>query len=169
MSATHEKMFTAGDAARACGVARTTISRAAAAGRIAGAERDEAGAWVLPLSGLLAAGFNPGKPSPPEDEKPHERDDVLDRDRMHELEKAVLRAEVREQRTRADGLERERDLYRLMLEQGESSQTPPESTQTHAQPEPIPTYAPNYAGPSTGRPPTLREYARARFNVWRYR
>lgn len=162
MSATHGQLFTAGDAARACGVARTTISRAAAAGRIAGAERDEAGAWVLPLSGLLAAGFNPGKPSPPEDEKPHERDDdELDRDRMHELEKAVLRAEVREQRTRADGMERERDLYRLMLEQGGSSHTPPGSTQPHEQDEPIPSHTPDHVRPSTGK------WKRA-WNVWRY-
>ena len=153
MATMHGQLFTAGDAARACGVARTTISRAAAAGRIAGAERDENGAWVLPLSGLLAAGFNPGKPSPPEDEKPHERDDsgVVDRDRMHELELAVLRAEVREQRTRADGLERERDLYRLMLEQGKPSQAPPESTQAAEQPAPIPTHAPGAVRPSTGK------------------
>src|SRR5699024_859491 len=102
MTSTHGQLFTAGDAARACGVARTTISRAAAAGRIAGAERDETGAWTLPLSGLLAAGFNPGKPSPPEDEKHRDRDDTPDRDRMHELELAVLRAEVRGQRTRAE-------------------------------------------------------------------
>lgn len=153
MSATHGQLFTAGDAARACGVARTTISRAAAAGRIAGAERDEAGAWVLPLSGLLAAGFNPGKPSPPEDEKPHERDDsgVVDRDRMHELELAVLRAEVREQRTRADGLERERDLYRLMLEQGKQPQVPLASPQAGEQSEPMPTHTPDPVRPPTGR------------------
>lgn len=151
MSAMHGQLFTAGDAARACGVARTTISRAAAAGRIAGAERDESGAWVLPLSGLLAAGFNPGKPSPPEDEKPHERDDVLDRDRMHELEKALLRAEVREQRTRADGLERVLAVYERQLEQGESSHTPPGSTQAAVQAAPVHTHTPDPVRPSTGK------------------
>lgn len=166
MSAMHGQLFTAGGAARACGVARTTISRAAAAGRIAGAERDENGAWVLPLSGLLAAGFNPGKPSPPEDEKPHERDDsgVVDRDRMHELELAVLRAEVREQRTRADGLERERDLYRLMLEQGKPSHTPLVAPQTDATPEHDPTPTPDPVRQSQANVGRIRRA----WNVWRY-
>lgn len=166
MSATHEKMFTAGEAAQGCGVSRTTISRAAAAGRIAGAKRDEAGAWVLPLSGLLAAGFNPGKPSPPEDEKHRGRDDsgVVDRDRMHKLELDVLRAEVREQRTRADGLERERDLYRLMLEQVESSHTRPESPQAAEHATPIPTHTPDPVRPSQANVGRLRRA----WNVWRH-
>ena len=156
MSAMHGQLFTAGDAARACGVARTTISRAAAAGRIAGAERDEAGAWVLPLSGLLAAGFNPGKPSPPEDEKHRDRDDDGDMvpRRVHELELALAdaRAEARAQKIRADELEKAANAYwQLQIEQGESSQTPPESPQAAEQAEPIPTRTPDPARPSTGK------------------
>lgn len=146
MSATHEKMFTAGEAAQGCGVSRTTISRAAAAGRIAGAERDEAGAWVLPLSGLLAAGFNPGKPSPSEDEKPHERDDVLDRVRQLEAELAVQHVRTHAaEALAAERAERIVDLRQALrqLEQGESSQTRPESPQTNEQAAPIPTHGPD--------------------------
>ena len=118
------------------------------------------------MSGLLAAGFNPGKPSPPEDEKPRERDDsgVVDRDRMHELELAVLRAEVREQRTRADGLERERDLYRLMLEQGKQPQGRPESPQTAEQAAPMPSHTPDPARPPQANVGRLRRA----INVLRY-
>ena len=154
MATMHGQLFTAGDAARACGVARTTISRAAAAGRIAGAERDEAGAWVLPLSGLLAAGFNPGKPSPPEDEKPHERDDVLDRVRQLEAELAVQHVRTHAaEALAAERAERIVDLRQALrqLEQGESSQTPPESPQAAEQAEPIPTHTPGPVRPSTGK------------------
>lgn len=173
MTTTHGQLFTAGDAARACGVARTTISRAAAAGRIAGAERDEDGAWTLPLSGLLAAGFNPGRPSPPEDEKPRDRDDYTqDRVRQLEAELAVqhMRANAAETLA-AERAERIVDLRQALrqLEQGKQPQTPLDSPQADEQPEPIPEPTTNPVGPSTGRPPTLREYARARYNVWRYR
>ena len=156
MSTTHMHTFTPSEAAKACGVSRTTIVRAATAGRIAGAVRGDDGAWTIPLDGLLGAGYNPGKPSPPEDEKQRDRDDDQDRDRMHELELAVLRAEVREQRTRADGLERERDLYRLMLEQGKQPQARPESPQTGEQAEPIPTHTPDPVWPSQANVGRLR-------------
>ena len=151
MSTTHGHTFTPSEAAKACGVSRTTIVRAAAAGRIAGAVRGDDGAWTIPLDGLLGAGYNPGKPSPPEDQQRAARGGAMDRDEVHELQLAVLRAEVREQRTRADGLERERDLYRLMLEQGKQPQTPPESPQAAEQAEPIPTRTPDPARPSTGK------------------
>jgi len=149
MTTMHGQLFTAGEAARACGVSRTTISRAAAAGRIPGAERDEAGAWTLPLSGLLAAGYNPGKPSPPEDAQPRRGDDEAPvpaevfRLRI-ELEQA--RAEARIQADRAASLERERDsvarerdVYMRMLEAPRD--VAPSAPQPSAQPlpDPIPT------------------------------
>ena len=140
------RTFSAADAARECGVSRPTITRAAAAGRIAGAVRDDAGAWALPLDGLLAAGFHPGRPSPPEDQQ-RAKGDAVDRDRVHELELAVLRAEVREQRIRADGLERERDLYRLMLEQGKPPHAPLVASQSDEQPQSDPIPTPVYAEP----------------------
>lgn len=150
MTTMHGQLFTAGEAARACGVSRTTISRAAAAGRIPGAERDEAGAWTLPLSGLLAAGYNPGKPSPPEDAPPRRGDDEAPvpaevfRLRI-ELEQA--RAEARIQADRAASLERERDsvarerdVYMRMLEA--PRETAPIAPQPPEQPQPMPTPRP---------------------------
>lgn len=65
--ATRERpRWSAAEAARRCGVGRATIQRALTAGRIPGAEQTDAG-WSIPLEGLLAAGFHPSRPSPPED------------------------------------------------------------------------------------------------------
>ena len=151
MTTTHGQLFTAGEAARACGVSRTTISRAAAAGRIPGAERDDAGAWTLPLSGLLAGGFNPGKPSPPEDAQTRDRgdDDMVPR-RVYELELALAdaRAEARVNaeraamhEARAAELERAANAYwQLQLEAAPSPAAV--APQTPLQSAPIQTPAP---------------------------
>lgn len=178
MSATHEKMFTAGEAAQGAGVSRTTISRAAAAGRIEGAVRDEAGAWVLPLSGLLAAGFNPGKPSPPDPVAAS-----VDRDKADELTR--LRAQLDEARTQAHVLtvkldaavtlateraERIVDLRQALrqLEQGESSQGRPESTQAAEPATPMPSHAPDPSGASTGEQ-SVWEFVKMKRDRWRAR
>ena len=122
------RTFSAADAARECGVSRPTITRAAAAGRIAGAVRDDAGAWALPLDGLLAAGFHPGRPSPPEDEKARDRDEMVPA-RIHELELEVLRTEVRAQSARADALERVVAIYERQLEAAPTAA--PSASQPH--------------------------------------
>lgn len=53
-------------AADACGVSRSTIKRRREAGSFPGATQRD-GSWVIPIPDLLAAGLNPGRPSPPED------------------------------------------------------------------------------------------------------
>ncbi|WP_156150505.1 helix-turn-helix domain-containing protein [Gordonia sihwensis] len=58
------KLFSAAEAARETGVSRTTIMRKLAAGEFAQATKDDDG-WRIPLDDLLAAGLNPGRPSPP--------------------------------------------------------------------------------------------------------
>lgn len=50
--------FSESQAAKLCGVSRSTIQRARKRGDIPGVERLENG-WSLPLEGLLAAGFKP--------------------------------------------------------------------------------------------------------------
>ena len=50
--------FSESQAAKLCGVSRSTIQRARKRGDIPGVERVESG-WSLPLEGLLAAGFKP--------------------------------------------------------------------------------------------------------------
>ena len=57
--------WSASEAARRCGVGRSTIQRALVAGRIPDAVETEKG-WSIPLDGLLAAGFTPDRPSPPD-------------------------------------------------------------------------------------------------------
>lgn len=150
MTTVHGQLFTAGEAARACGVSRTTISRAAAAGRIPGAERDETGAWTLPLSGLLAAGYNPGKPSPPEAAPPRRGDDEAPvpaevYELTLELERA--RAEARVQAARAEALERVVAIYERQLEAPQ--ETVPLTPQAPSPTEVGPMTAPPPAGPPT--------------------
>jgi len=58
--------WSAARAARECGVGRATIQRALDSGRIQSAERDDSGAWSIPVDALIEAGFIPGKPTPPD-------------------------------------------------------------------------------------------------------
>lgn len=176
MTTTHGQLFTAGEAARACGVSRTTISRAAAAGRIEGAKRDEAGAWTLPLSGLLAGGFNPGKPSPPDPApEPEDRDQSDELRRLRaELADAHMRSQMltvqldaerqmRESDARTlDAVTSERDLYRRMIEA--PPQQAPESPPTSATPDPDPILSPDPVGPSQAK---IGRFRRA-WNVARF-
>ena len=87
--------FSAAEAARRCGVGRTTITRALDDGRITGAEKTEHG-WRIPVESLLAAGFTPtapptntnGKPSTPSgDDRHHDRS-------AHVEDLAALRADI---------------------------------------------------------------------------
>ena len=148
--------WSAAEAARRCGVGRATIQRALTAGRIPGAEQTDAG-WSIPLEGLLAAGFNPSAPSPPEDTAPPAREH--DRSatepvpeqahRIAELEQQLAEARrladlERVRREAAETLAAERaervvDLRQAlrMLEAAPADRPAPEP-----QPEPMPAPAP---------------------------
>ncbi|WP_149561545.1 helix-turn-helix domain-containing protein [Streptomyces cacaoi] len=52
------------EAARACGVSRTTIRRRREDGALPGAVLDEARGWLIPVEDLLAAGFRLNAPAP---------------------------------------------------------------------------------------------------------
>lgn len=92
---TRRPRFTAAEAARRCGVGRTTIMRALEDGRITGADKTDNG-WRIPVESLLAAGFTPTappteKPSPTTPDRNHDRN----HDRSAHLEDlAALRAEI---------------------------------------------------------------------------
>ena len=65
MSLGHE--FTQAEAATQCGVSQITIRRKREAGQFPNAHKaDSRGTWVIPIADLLAAGLNPGKPTPPD-------------------------------------------------------------------------------------------------------
>lgn len=159
--------FSATQAATACGVSRTTIVRKIESGAITGATRGEDQAWQVPLSGLYAAGYRPGEPSPPE----HVEED---QDAQHAEQSAAVRAarlegqleaerawrEAAEQRAR--DLERHmRDVERLATERGDriaqlqrmieppqkSPEPAPAATETVPEPEP----APEHPTPPRGR------------------
>ncbi|NCL74699.1 hypothetical protein [Rhodococcus sp. YH1] len=134
--------WSAAEAARRCAVSRSTIQRALAAGRIPGAEHTPEG-WSIPLEGLLAAGFTPDRPSPPDPGPGHARADaeqVSAADqlaaRVRELEAALVEQQreterERLQRAAAEAIARERaeqigDLRRTVaaLEAGRSDRVP---------------------------------------------
>lgn len=56
--------FRLNEAAESCGVSRSTMRRKRESGAFPNAYTDSAGAWIIPLSDLLAAGLTPGKSSP---------------------------------------------------------------------------------------------------------
>lgn len=72
----HGPLWSASEAARRCGIGRATMTRKLQAGSIPGATRDEQGHWQVPLSGLLAAGFHPDRPSPPEEDADQGVEDI---------------------------------------------------------------------------------------------
>lgn len=167
-----ERMFTASSAAKECKVGRSTVHRYLEQGRLPGAEQDADGVWQIPLSALLSVGWTPGRSAPTvDDAREHDRDGARDTARpvsaeVHQLtvELERARAEARIQADRAASMERERDLYRLMLEQGKSSQGRPESTQANEQAAPIPSHAPGAARPPQANVGRLRRA----WNVVRY-
>lgn len=71
-----------GEAVRVTGAARSTLQRRLAAGQIEGAYRNAEGGWVIPMNGLIAAGFMP-RTTPPDVAPEADPDEI-----------AALRAEV---------------------------------------------------------------------------
>ena len=53
-------------AARECGVSPATIRRRLKNGSLPNAVQGARGAWTIPVTDLIAAGLNPGQPSPPD-------------------------------------------------------------------------------------------------------
>lgn len=162
--------WSAAEAARRCGVGRATIQRALTAGRIPGAEQTDAG-WSIPLEGLLAAGFHPSRPSPPEDTAPPAREhdrtpaeplpEHARRLADLETELAEARAQTALERIRreaaealaAERAERVTDLRQAMrmLEAAPADRPAPEPMPASAPaPQPTPTPEPT----SASSPPT---------------
>lgn len=153
-------VFSAGGAARATGVSRTTIVRRAVAGEITGAERDDKGQWQIPLAGLIAAGLRPGKPGPPE--APQIDDGDQDQGESAAVTIARLQGEVELERAHRAATERRvQDIERLaderaqrigelqrMIEPPPNSPEPaPAATETVPEPKPVP----EHPTPSHGR------------------
>lgn len=157
--------WSAAESARRCGVSRATIDRAIKAGKLA-AEKDAEGSWRISPHALAEAGLNPGKPSPPEDEDTLTEPASVSAE-VHRLtvELARVQADARvyaverdSERQLRETAERERDLYRRMLE------APQPNTPHIPQPTDVPTPGPvsePAAQPNVGR------FRRA-WNVLRY-
>lgn len=156
----HGPVWSASEAARRCGISRATMTRRLQADAIPGATRDESGAWLVPLSGLLAAGFHPDRPAPAEEEGPQDQDaaDAL-RDAHHARELAEVRAALdleRARRQAAEELAAERAARVADLRQALLALAPPETPQdapeTAPQPETTPEATPLPSTPQQAAP-----------------
>lgn len=154
--------WSAAKAAREAGVARSTIHEALRSGRLE-ATKDDHGAWQITPMALIAAGYSPGRPT-----KVHEPNPIQDRDdgadvpaEVHRLmlELTEARADARVLEVRASSAERERDMYRRMLE------APATSPTATAEPAPLP---PVSHPTPTGAPPRRAGRFRRAWNVARY-
>jgi hypothetical protein len=146
--------WSAAEAAKRCGVGRATIQRRLDAGQIPGATKTEQG-WSIPLEGLLAAGFTPDRPSPPEDAREHVRAPV-EHDhlaaRVRELEQQL--ADAHAARAHAEQIAAERDrvieaqaAHLRMLTAGPVVAAP---APTQEPPPPRPTLVPDPPAPRRG-------------------
>ncbi|MGW1129863.1 helix-turn-helix domain-containing protein [Streptomyces sp. NPDC002526] len=94
-------MLTQREAARACGVSRTTIRRRREAGELPGAVQDEQRGWLIPVEDLLAAGFRLNAPAGPDPEDATADSPTAgtdDRRQEQPADVAALRAELEHQR-----------------------------------------------------------------------
>lgn len=88
--------WTVTEAAERTGVSSSTLRRAVRAERVAGAYKDAAGTWRLPIEGLIAAGYPPRTGAVPEDlAQPavSAGEDLAQRVRDLEADLRVVRAE----------------------------------------------------------------------------
>ena len=108
---TDRPVFTLTAAANVTGKSRRTIGRMLDAGELAGAVRDESGAWSIPVESLLAAGLTVHPPTPadavPAEPDPSPSSSTRDDETAAQLAEWRRRAEVAEAiaAERADALE----------------------------------------------------------------
>ena len=125
-------------AARECGVSPATIRRRLKDGSLPNAVQGARGAWTIPVTDLIAAGLNPGQPSPPdhgqgvvtdlthaEDDNGHDHGQRSSSqvNALHDLEQKLLteQREVEHLRTHVSTLQNNLDDVRTamrMLEAG---------------------------------------------------
>jgi len=144
------------EAARRCGVSRATIGRHLAKGKFPDAVQTET-SWAIPLDNLLAAGFTPDRPAPPDPapevlqqaEQLRATDELAQRlraaeDALEREREARAAAEARADRVEAVDVVKDRLIAQLerqvlMLEAGSKHDASPAAVA--AQPSP-PTEAP---------------------------
>lgn len=138
------------EAAKRAGVARSTVQRYLAQGRMPGAYRTADGVWSIGVEDLLAAGLMPDRPSPPDQAAegvPHAHAQAPAGDGAEQARRiAELEAELAETRRRADVAEaiaRERadrivDLRQTIaaLEAGRSDRAPAPTPPPAPEPSP---------------------------------
>lgn len=101
--------FTAAEAARRCGVPRSTLTRKLRESEIPGAIKGADG-WQIPLSGLLAAGLSPGRyePRDPQAPEPEEQSTAAESTAVQLARMEGQLAAERAHRAAAEALAKER-------------------------------------------------------------
>ena len=104
-------VYTASQAAAVCGVSLRTVQRKIPQLEAAGAYKDAAGQWHIPVAAMRAAGLSPGRPSAPDadsDTGLRQRDN--DGATLSQLQKEVAELRRRAEVAEALAAERERVL-----------------------------------------------------------
>lgn len=98
-------VWSAAEAARRCGVSRTTLTRRLTAGDIPGAVKTSDG-WRIPAQGLALAGLAGRTPPDPQPEEPEQDAEHPDAASSSAVEVAELRAQLAVERVKREGAEK---------------------------------------------------------------
>lgn len=98
-------VWSAAEAARRCGVSRTTLTRRLTAGDIPGAVKTSDG-WRIPAQGLALAGLAGRTPPDPQPEEPEQDAEHSDAASSSAVEVAELRAQLAVERVKREGAEK---------------------------------------------------------------
>lgn len=146
--------WTLTEAAQQCSVSRSTIRRYRESGKFPNAEKLN-GQWVIPVSDLIAAGLNPGRPSPP-DEQPTEATDQPTPEQPNQTQEiAELRAQLaieQAHRQAAEQVAAERERSLNDLRQALRMIEPPKQNISEEITEPPPPTKPS----ATQNPPPVK-------------
>jgi len=165
-TATTRPRFSITEAASLCGVHADTIRRKISALAEHGAEKDESGAWTIPVEALLAVGLKPGRPAPPDSPAqpspavaatlPEQVVPVAEVEALRN-EVAALKHQLELEQVRRETAERLVDVHRealdesrawrRILEAGPSSRIAPSAPEPGTQPTPSSPPAPAQAAP----------------------
>jgi hypothetical protein len=129
--------FTLKRAAEEAGVSRDTIKRRNAAGEFPNAYQDSRGAWMIPITDLIAVGLGP-KPRQGDTEQPQQLalDVPQDNDRVRDLEQQleVARVQLESERALREAAERGASDLRMALRIIEAAPSSTQAAQPAQQP-----------------------------------
>lgn len=140
------------EAARRTGTSRATLLRRIEAGKIPGATKTDSG-WSIGVDDLLAAGFTPDRPSPPDPGHVHVQPSTDAAQRIAELERELAVAHVQRVAAEQVAAERERIIQAQSVTLRMLETAPPDNIED----EPVPPAPAPVEVPSVGALGWLRK------------